>query len=65
MGFPLSVTAKGFGAFDGAPTAMLSAELNGAAKYTCDLVDSFDTNLKRIESSVMKIDQRIQNIDSD
>lgn len=65
MGFPLSVTAKGFGAFDGAPTAMLSAELNGAAKYTCDLVDSFDTNLKRIESSIMKIDQRIQNIDSE
>lgn len=59
MGFPLSVTVRGFSMLDGNSSAMFSATLNGAAKYTCDLVDSFDTNLRRIESSVMKIDQRI------
>lgn len=65
MGFPLSITTREFGMLDGNSATMFSATLNGAAKYTCDLVDSFDTNLRRIESSVMKIDQRIQNIDSE
>lgn len=65
MGFPLSITTREFGMLDGNSATMFSATLNGAAKYTCDLVDSFDTNLRRIESSVMKIDQRIQNINSE
>lgn len=65
LGFPLTVSVKGFGTFNNSQAAMFSATLNGAAKYTCDFVDSFETNLRRIESSVMKIDQRIQNIDSE
>ena len=68
MGFPLSVTIKDFGNFgiqENGSVAAISASLSGAAKYTCDFVDSYDTNLRRLESSVAKIDQRIQHTENE
>lgn len=68
MGFPLSITIKDFGNFgiqENGSVAAISASLSGAAKYTCDFVDSYDTNLRRLESSVAKIDQRIQHTENE
>lgn len=68
MGFPLSITIKDFGNFgiqENGSVAAISASLSGAAKYTCDFVDSYDTNLRRLESSAAKIDQRIQHTENE
>lgn len=66
MGFPLSVAVKDFGEIGlSEGQSFMTATLSGATKYTCDMVDSFDTNIKRMESSVFKIDKRIQNATSE
>lgn len=58
MGFPLTVSVNDMSAFSG---SLLSATLHGTAKHSCDFVDSYDTNLRRMESAVFKIDRRIEN----
>ena len=66
MGFPLSVAVKDFGEIGlSEGQSFMTATLSGATKYTCDMVDSFDTNIKRMESNVFKIDKRIQNATSE
>lgn len=64
MGFPLTVEVNDKVNFGGEKSSFLTATLHGAAKHNCDFTESFDTNLRRLESTVAKIDKRIENTEN-
>lgn len=57
-GFPLTVEYSGL-------ENGIAAKLHGAAIHRCDFSVSFSNNLKRLESSIFNIEQRIDNVNTE